>query len=270
MYRKIILSCALFFVSLPTMADSPYTKNWYLDLGAYWTNIDSNIGLKGDHLAVKRFDVENIVGLEDSSTEPYVQAMYRFNDRHALEFSYIDLDREGKQVLSIKLSPEGDPSYDIGTRVKSKFQVQTFRLGYRYALFTDKNKNLEIGAGLHITKFDFKIQAVAGANGEAVIGTKSDTGITAPLPAIGLKGAYRFGNDILIKGNVDFFMITIDNYAGNLINSGAYVEYDAFKHMGLGAGYQYNRIDLEVDSDGLSGDADYTYHGPVAYVSLFY
>lgn len=272
MIRKTLLSLPvlLLIFSMGVNADSPYRNNWFLDVGAYWTNIDSHINYKGDHLSGVRFDVEDILGLEDSSTEPYVQAMYRFNDRHALEFSYIDLDRNGEQVLSVRLSPEGDDTYAVGAAVKSHMRSQVFRIGYRYALFTDADKNLEIGAGLHVTRFSFSIEALAGINGKPLVGSTSDTRLTAPLPAIGLKGAYRFGDDFLLKANFDFFVLSIENYAGDLINSGAYLEYDMLKYMGVGAGYQYNRIRLDSDRDDLRGDAEYTYHGPIAYVSFFY
>ncbi len=54
----------------------------------------------------------------------------------------------------------------------------------------------------------------------------------------------------------------IGDYSGSLTGIGANVQYQAFKHVGIGSGYQYLNVDIEVDKNDWKGKADFTYHGP--------
>ena len=52
-----------------------------------------------------------------------------------------------------------------------------------------------------------------------------------------------------------------------MIDTGGYLEYYPWKNFGFGGGYQYTKITAGREADPVI-ELDYTYNGPIAYVSL--
>ena len=61
----------------------------------------------------------------------------------------------------------------------------------------------------------------------------------------------------------------IDEYKGSLVNFDIDLEYNAWKYMGFGIGYNFFTMGLDVDAEEFRGSADYTYHGFKVFLKLY-
>lgn len=69
-------------------------------------------------------------------------------------------------------------------------------------------------------------------------------------------------------GYADWLSVNIGDFSGDLTDLGVNLQYQAFKNLGIGAGYQYFNIDVRADSSDWNGKVDYTYQGPSIFLTV--
>ncbi len=217
--------------------------------------IDSSGGLIGS-----TFSLEDDLGFGDRKTLPLFDFAYRFNSKHRIEFSYVDLSRSGVLPLNVSLTIDGN-EYTAGTTVDSFFNSQVYRLAYGYSFINDGEKEISMLLGAHITKIGIGINTLDGA-------LQYDTDATLPLPTIGLTGSYAFTPKFRINGWGQLFALKYEEYEGSLINASADIEYDLFENLGIGLGYTYYGYNLSAEGDRLRGEIDYNFSGPMLFANL--
>ena len=157
----------------------------------------------------------------------------------------------------------GDVIFREGTFVGAGVSVEVIRLLFGRSFI--KNDQNDFGAGIGIHNLDLG----AYIEGEILIndgGTgfhRGDTSKSQPLPNVGAWYLYSPAKKWTLHARVDWINANIGDYDGTLWNSNVGVNYQMFRHVGLGLSYQYFNIDLKVDNSGWRGGADTTYSGPV-------
>src|SRR6185295_18234301 len=112
------------------------------------------------------------------------------------------------------------------TNVHSQFDSDIYRLSGGYSFLKDNKSELGATLGFHVTQFKTALSATGvGAN-------SNDT--LAPLPTVGLYGAYAFTPQWLLSGRVDYFSLNYNDYDGKLINFSAGVDYRFTRNFGVG------------------------------------
>ena len=98
----------------------------------------------------------------------------------------------------------------------------------------------------------------------------------APLPVVGLRMDIALTPKWFIRTGGQVFYIEFDNFTGSLLKFRAAVEYNPWKHVGLGLGFDSLSARLEVKDDtdwpgvDFKGKVDFNYTGLQAYVRLFF
>lgn len=237
-----------------------FPDKWMIRVGAYivddsntQVSVNSNIGGLGTTI-----DFQRDLGGEDGDTIPRIDAYYRFNDRHRIDFTSFSVDRKGERTLAIDITIDGQ-DYFIGETIKSDVKYTLYRLGYGYSFYHSPKTELTLTAGLNLTSYDLKFELDDGSRAESA-------GISVPLPVIGL----RMGYAITPKWNVRyvseaFFVNFEDTFRGAIINFELTTEYRLFEHFALGAGVARIGINAEVDDDDWRGKVTDAYRG----VNLF-
>ena len=82
-----------------------------------------------------------------------------------------------------------------------------------------------------------------------------------PLPVIGLRGIWRFADKWYLDGHAQFFALEFDQYDGQLIDAQVAVIWQAFRHVGIGLGYNYFGTQVDVDGRLLDGRLEWEYSG---------
>ena len=104
--------------------DLAFGNDYMLRLGAYFVNsantelsVNSSTGGLGTSI-----DYQRDLGGEGNKTIPRLDAYYRFNDRHRIDFSTFKIDRAGSATLALDVNI-GDQNYEIPSDLDiSQFQ----------------------------------------------------------------------------------------------------------------------------------------------------
>ncbi len=232
-----------------------FPDKWMVRLGAYiidgantQVSVNSAIGLG----AV--IDYQKDLGGEDSDTIPRIDAYYRFNERHRIDFTSFSIDRKGTRTLDVELEI-GDEIYSVSETLNSDIKYALYRLGYGYSFYHSPKVELTMTVGLNITEYDLNFTLDDGSKAESA-------GVTVPLPVVGL----RMGYAITPKWNVRYvseaFFIDIDDtFRGAILNFELNTEYRLFKHFALGAGLARIGINAEIDDEDWRGKVTDSYRG---------
>jgi hypothetical protein len=120
--------------------------------------------------------------------------------------------------------------------------------------------------GLHVTDMTLKLNGTASVNGGApVSGAFQSNSVTAPLPVIGLRGAWAVTPNLVLDAQGQFFKLNGNGYGGSWSDLRANATWMFTKNYGLGLGYDryYNRVD--VTKDNFDGKVKFGYSGLLLY-----
>ena len=236
------------------LAADPGSERASISLGAFLTDRDTNARLDSETLGLGTvIDAEDDLGLDSSDTVARLDAYYRFNPRHRIDFSIFDLSRDATATIDESIQ-FGDEVFDINSTISSEYDLSIYKAAYTYSFLIRDNGYLGVTAGLYVLSTDISL-------------TESNTGqfeaddLTAPLPVIGLRGNYQWTPRLVLRSSAEIFAIEFDHVDGSLIDF--YVGLDYHFHDNFAVGLGYNNVSLDVDADGseFKGALDWTYDG---------
>lgn len=75
--------------------------------------------------------------------------------------------------------------------------------------------------------------------------------------------------------NIDFFFLEYDNYEGSIIDIKLAVEYNLFKNVGFGLGYEHLEVDVEAHDSSypgmnFNGNLLFDYSGIQLYTKIYF
>jgi opacity protein-like surface antigen len=259
----VALLLALIVPGFASAQDASWTVNpgltdtWTFQLGAYIPSVDTTAHLNSASGAIGTdVSLEDDLGFSDRKTLGSFFAGARLGQRWKIEFEYFQLNRSNSHTIS-KTINWGDQTYPINTTVDGKFDSTVYRLSGGYSFV--KNDQAEVGAALGLFVTDFK----ASLSSSGIGAQSADT--LAPLPTIGLYGAYAFSPRWLLTGRVDYFSLNYNDYNGSLTSVTAGIDYRIARNFGIGAGYRYVDYDLTVSKSDFNGGVRYKFSGPTVY-----
>ena len=241
-----------------------FPDRWMIRAGAYIVNsANTKVSLASPLGLGAIIDYQKDLGGEDSDTIPRIDAYYRFNERHRIDFTSFSIDRQGVRTLSVDLDI-GDETFFANETVFSEIKYTLYKVGYGYSFYHSPKTELTFTAGLNITEYDLKFATSDGS-------TTESAGLTVPLPVIGLRMGYAITPrwSVLYLSEAFFFNYE-DVFKGAIINFELNTEYRLFKHFALGAGIARIGVDAEVDDDDWSGTVTDGYNGFNVYGALYF
>ena len=116
--------------------------------------------------------------------------MYRFSKRHAMSISYYKLSLDG--IVQLERTIElGDSEFDIGIDVESRYDEQITKFAYNFIFHDEGRVMLSVTPGVHFSKARLSMQTLGASPGDTALDESESRSITAPLPMIGGRLAYR-------------------------------------------------------------------------------
>ncbi len=231
-------------------------EQFSLNLGVFISNIDSSLAIKGNRIGAS-VDVEDTLGLDSSISAFRADAIWRFTDnrRHRLDLSWFDLSRDATKVLERDVEI-GNSVFPIGATVKSKLDIRILKASYSYSFFQDDRFDLAASFGLFVVPLEYEFES-QGFNR-----IYEQDSITAPLPVIGLRGDFAITPKLFWKTSLEAFYVEFDRYEGSIIDVKLALEYNLFKNVGFGLGFEH----LEVDVDAENSDFPMVdFHGSILF-----
>ena len=179
-----VLACT--FTASASAEDKPYPDRWMFRLGGYNVS-DANtlVRLDANNAPVGAYiDFAQTLGGQTSASVGRFDGLYRFNDKHALGFSWYALRFKGYRDLQTEID-WGDQTFPIGTTIDSQINFDVYKINYQYSLINTQEVELGGLAGLHVMDFGIDLDASG-------IGQAKSNSVTAPLPVLGLFARYNF------------------------------------------------------------------------------
>ncbi len=231
--------------------------------GIVYMKSDVRIGSQSTGISV---NLEDALGLDTNMLVLRAEGIARLGDsrRHRLDFGYFDLSRSGTKTLGRDITI-GNTLYPTGTTVDSEFDLKLFKGGYSYSLVQDARIDFGLGAGLYVLPVKFRISTSSG-------GALEESSSTSPLPFLEMHIDYALTPKLFIKQSLNLFYVEYQNFKGRLVDAMIGLEYNLWKHFGLG--FAFNIFSLHVEDKGsatnLKGSIDLAFSGLMLYGKVMY
>jgi hypothetical protein len=128
-----------------------------------------------------------------------------------------------------------------------------------------------VAASIGVHWLDAKVEfaGTARVNGTAVLeAARARETTNAPLPVIGLEGAYALTPHWFIGARGQWFGLHYSDYSGDLTDFRLLTEYRFANTFGVGIGYTWYDIDFSYDDGETKLEIGYDYNGPEAFVTF--
>jgi hypothetical protein len=253
-------------INAPARADDIMLPDTFmLRLGGYVINgadtiarLDANNGPVGTYI-----DFHDTLGGETRATVLRLDGLYRFNDHHALGFSWYDVKFSGSRVLSQDITWNGVP-YSANTQVNSQLKFDVYKLNYQYSLYHNEKVELGVLFGFHI------MHIFAGINASSINVSEGDA-ITAPLPVWGMFADYKFTPRFSAFYNYQVFHIDYqDKVRGGLQDFIFGLEYRLFRNVAVGAAYNRYSLNLKAKGNDATLYVDSAWNGVMLYGAVYF
>jgi hypothetical protein len=241
----------------------------------YLFGLDANIRLDGSKTNFgTSVDWED--DLDGDTTDSMVRAgiRWRFTPKHAIGFSYYDMDFDGDGRLDQNFQID-DTIFQVGGRTESDLDLALFRFFYTYSFYRSEKAELSLSPGIYLADFDAKIKGTLTiAPGDLPTASRSRTvkeSELAPLPTVGFAVDYKIFPRLTATLKADYFYIEINDIEGSLAELFIGLEYRVLKHLGVGTSFNRMWFDIDWKSGKSNGwEVDGTWNGVMAYAALYF
>ena len=230
------------------------------NLGGFFIQSDLRARLNGSSTTNPDVDFDETFGKADDSTRARADLIWRINPKHHITLMYFDARNSRSKVLDRQVN-WGDNVYNIGANVTSENEFMVGALGYEYAFMRAPTYEVAASIGLHVTEFTLKLSGDATVNGVPTSKAVQSNSVTAPLPVIGLRGAWVVTPNILLEAQGQFFKIKVDEVDGNWTDFQAKATWMFNKNFGLGLGYDRYTNRVDVEKTNFNGNVKLGYSG---------
>jgi hypothetical protein len=271
--RMLLSALAIAAFALPgsgrvDAAEEPLPDQLSLRLGGY--NIrNSNSIVRRDSNgfpAGAYIDFNDTLGGESTATVFRADGLYRFNNNHALGFSWYSINFSGSRVADTTIN-WGDQVYPVNFQIDSKLEFDVYKLNYQYSLLRDEKAELGALIGFHVLKTAISLN---GFNAGAQVQSSSES-VTAPLPVFGLFARYNFTRELAAYYNYQWFFVNYeDTVKGGLQDFILGLEYRLVENVSLGVAYNRFALHLEAKNNSSTTFVDTNWNGGMLYAGLHF
>jgi len=252
-----------------TLPDNIQLRLGFIQVQDQETIIAASSNGVGGHI-----NVQNLFQLPTNYSGFRLDAYYKFNAKHGIEFSYYAIDSESFVSANDSFSWKGE-TISHGASLETFFNTDIYKLNYTYAMYKGDTLALSARAGIHLTSIDIGFKgsySIEQTDGNILNLVNSDQAISvpAPLPVFGLQLDYKIMPRLNLKFVTDFFFVSINGISGNMQDSILSVDYRVTDNFGLGMGINHTNLKLVLPTDGVQFDfrnsvSSYLFFGTVTY-----
>jgi hypothetical protein len=256
----------LIFVSSYTRSETTEENIWQqrdgtsLSAGVFLSNYDSKIQKSTRTDLGTLIDLEDDLGMDSDDELLRLSISTRPWPKHQFFLSYMDMGRDGDEVLSKDIEFDG-VSFPIDTRVKTELDLEMYRGGYTWSFLQNQEWELGLSLGLYWIDLDMDMESLDGQ-------FRSEDSVSDPFPMIGFSGSWLLSDEWLIRAAAEAFKIDHNDTDGDFYNIRLAAEYALTESISLGAGYDLVRINAE--NTKKNNEIDYDYDGVVVFLSWLF
>jgi len=217
---------------------------------AYVWDANTTVAFPGSVSGVgTSIDFAQTLGGDTSTDALRIEALYRFNERHSLGFSWYRIGLAGQKTLNEQIQIE-DQIINTNASVSTSLNLNLYRLLYNYSFYRTEKVELAVSPGLYMANTKFMLSAQGTINNVAAASTVIEEQLTLPLPSIGGVVNYNITPRLQSQIRGDFFYLKVGDFSGSMFEFYAGLEYRLFKNFALGAAYDRLVVDVQDQSSG--------------------
>jgi hypothetical protein len=220
----------------------------------------------------REVNFDDAFGTNSDATRVRADVLWRINPRHHVRFLYFDNAVTKTRTIDKDIA-WGDYTFKANGQVTANNKFTVYELAYEYAFMRAPNYEVAASVGVHYE--DISLRLSGNATVTLPDGTTSTTetfesktsSLPAPLPVIGLRGAWAVAPNWYLDAQGQFFKFKVDAYDGNWWDLRAGVTWMYNRHLGVGAAWNKFIAHVDVDKTNFHGSLKTGYSGPLLYVT---
>lgn len=247
----VLFNCGFIAIPLQAQAKEDIEDKFKLSLGGYTlSRYESEISLTDRDIgAGASISPADTLGMETEQTVFRLDGHYRFNNQHAIDFSWYSIKSDGNKQIEEEIEwvdEDGNPiTIEVGSRVDTQLKYDIYKLSYLWSFYHSDKVELAAGAGLHTTRITLGIQAeTTGSEINA-----KDVALTVPLPVLSFGLNYRVTDKFSWFLKSEAFSIEFEDWSGSYNDNTLAAEYRIMKNVGLGLGWGSNSFKVNRVTD---------------------
>lgn len=272
LFTIICLSSPISYAEGNDSNKMPWAKGG-LGIGYFITSLDTDLRF-GTGIGIE-IDAEKLLGMSDNESVYRLDAFWRFskNMKHRFDINWFSLNRKGSTTIGRDIIIEGPEEEEIiiptGSKVESLFNLDLFQGVYSYSFFLDERLDIALTTGLYVAPIEMLI------NAEGILEGESRESFTAPLPTIGLRTDISITPKWFIRSRTEVFYLKYSRFTGYIFSANGSVEYQPWKRIGLGTGFDILHLFVEADEEeypevDLKGEIEFQYIGWLIYAKVYF
>jgi len=249
----------------------PYlTDKFFVDVGGYFPNREIQFQVDGTLDAPNDIiDFESEFGLKNSDRTFALNFGWRFGEKWQLGAQHWAASTGEEAVLESDVE-WGDVVFEQGSSVSAGTDFSLVRIFFGRNFETSERQRFGVGAGVHWLELGAFIEGdIIIAGGGNRFGRES-VSAAAPLPNFGVWYMYSISPNWAFKGRVDWLDVDVGDYGGSLLNASVGLNFQVFRHVGIGLNYNHFDLDISVNKSNWHGKVKATYEGWFANVSIYW
>jgi hypothetical protein len=149
--------------------------------------------------------------------------------------------------------------------VDTEFDLKLFKGAYSYSIVQDDRFDFGLGIGLYVAPAKFRISA-------SNAGVREESSSTSPLPFLTSHIDYALTPKLFLKQSFELFYLEYKDFKGRLLDARIGLEYNLWKHFGLGLAFNIFSLHVEDkgDASNLKGSIDLAFSGLMLYGKVMY
>lgn len=243
-----------------------WRDRFHVNAGAFFVGHDTFALLRPKGTEIPGVSIERDTQIPAGTSDFRLEGYLRLGRRHRLVLGYLEMNRDSVTRLKGEIEWD-DKFFPVDAQVATVWDTRVLSFRYRFSVFKGERVDLGLSAGL------FAMKVTSGiALGSNVADVTADVSEQAPLPMLGAGLEWEFARGFLLRARGQYLAISIqDTVDGNWGEAAAAIEwypFGSFRQLGLGAGYNYTNIDVELEfGEVIRRDFEYEYRfrGPVVY-----
>jgi len=241
-----------------------FVERFKISAGFFYVVNKTNIKVEVTDGTGTDINMEKDLGLNKEIGTFLADFQWQVSRRSRINLNYYNVNRSSNHTLNQDIIFE-DNTYSANSNVHSFFNTTIYQFSYGYAILSKPEYEAGLMVGTHV------LQAKTGIsiNNETVGSTMNNSfGFTAPLPDLGIWGAWAVSRRLAINAGISYFALNLNNKSGRLLAFNLNLIYKIIDQLDITLGYTGLDFKVDVIQPEASGYFKWGYNGPALAVNF--
>jgi len=217
-------------------------------------------------------DLEKDLGFKADDSVFRFDGIFRISKRHQIGVSWFSLNRSTTKTIEKEISWD-DYTFDVGVNIRGRFDMDLYKVRYRYMVIQRPRVELGIGGGMSYMAFDFGLAGKAWiSEGDELESVEADWNKKPgfPVPSIGADIRWAILGNLFLSGDISYIRGSYDDQEARYSDMIAAINWFPWRNVGFGLMYNWVKIMYQDRGKYFTGRIDYRYAGPVVALNLIF